>query len=529
MTALNNLYVKELLVKTDIKFSGIGETVKTHLESDSKHRVINDLGDSLTELWSSTKIVTDLGLKLDASNFNVPFGYAALDASGLLPNILVPPITLTKPIVYADLVERDNDVGNVEPGDVAIVIGVGKTYMYAGIGMGYVELISTGSIATINGKSGGSVMLYTNDIPEHIDLYYTEARVSANIDLVSNTNRILSIEPWYESTSSEVCTEVFPSNITEIASASQNTSFTPIAGTYRVTFNAQFELTKGGTVVSRCPAAITNLIDQLDLLTYTAHAAGYGAGEVLLPGNYYIAGATTHTGILEFDAKGNPNATFVISGGAAHAIEIGASTVLSNGAQACNIIYHIVGALSAGAGVTIIGTFVGEAAVGIGVDCILDGRLFTTNGAITTSDVMALPTSDTFAFDLGVASQFVLFSILGNITNPVPGTHPSIINSGIVACGDGTVLGFPPYDGIYVTDPDTTPALRIMFGIYNGETISPSSLTYVENTVPGKYYSVSIATSIISTGDPISARIGVDSDKGSAIVTNRTLFARKLT
>jgi hypothetical protein len=528
MSKIKQLYVQNINISNDITFSGVVETIKEHVESDSKHTIINDSSNSATELWSSSKITADLGLKLDVSNFNQPFGYAALDTNGLLPNTLVPPITLTKPIVYANIAARDADVGNVEAGDVAIVMDVQKTYMYAGAGAGYTELLATGSIATINGKSGGSVMIYTSDIPEVTNLYYTEARVSANADLVSNSNRISVVETYYESSSSEICDEVVPSTVSEINSLSQGTSFTPSAGTYRCTFNAQFELTKGGSAVSKCPDAINATIVELDALTYTAHAAAYGAGEVLFAGNYYIAGATTHTGVLEFDAQGDPDATWVISGGAAHDIAVGSSLVLTDGAQSCNIFYRVVGAFSVGTGVTIRGSYYCNAAIGIGVNCILDGRLFTTAGAITTSDTMGLPVGDAFAFDLGVASQFVLFDTLGDITNPTPAANPSNITSGIVACGAGTVLGFPPYDGIYTVDPETNPTIRIVFGIYEGAVLSPSSLTYVENTIPGKYYSVSMATTIVSTGALISARVGVDSVKGSVIVTNRTLFARRL-
>jgi hypothetical protein len=526
MSSIKSLYVDNAKVSGDISFNGVAETVKTHVGLETKHRLINDASNSVTELLSSSKILSEMSLKLDVSNFNQPFGYAALDAAGYLPNTLVPPIALTKPIVYSSIAARDADVANVQAGDVAIVIDVGKTYMYTG--NAYTEMISTGSIATINGKTGGSVMIYTSDIPEVTNLYYTEARVSANTDLVSNTDRIATLETWYESASSETCTEVVPSSISEITSVSQGTSFTPSTGTYRVTFNAQFEITSGGSAVSKAPAAIQSLIDQLDLLTYTAHAAAYGAGEVLLAGNYYLAGACTQTGVLEFDAQNDADATFVINTGAAYSVAVGSTYVLSNGAKSSNIIYRVVGALSFGANINIFGTYVGSAAVGVGVNCVLEGRLFTTVGAITTTDTMGLPPDDTYAFDLGAAAQFVLFDVLGDITNPTPAVNPSVITSGAVACGTGSVLGFPPYDGAYTVDPETTPTVRIRFGIYNGSVISPSSLTYVENIILGKYYSVSAATTIVSTGDLISAKVSVDSAKGGVIVTNRTLFASKL-
>jgi hypothetical protein len=530
MSVFKKINATFINVSDDIKFLNTIETVNSHIINTNKHRTIDDVSILTTDLWSADKINSSLNLKEDLTNKNIANGYVGLTAATLIPNNLLPPLAITKPIVYDSIALRDADVANVDEGDVAIVIDVNKSYIYSG--SVYIELISSGSVSSVNGMSGGAILLTTEDIPEVTNLYYTETRVSANLDLIDNTNRIITLEndttgTWYESSSTEICDEVFPSSIVEISSASQDTSFTPISGTYRVTFNAQFELTKGGTLASRCPGAINNLKDQINALTFTAHAVGYGS-ETLFAGNYYAAGATTHTGVLTFDAQGDSDATFVIKCGAAHAIATLASTVLLNGAKAANVFYYVIGALSAGANTTVVGTYVGDAAVGIGDNCVLDGRLFTTSGAITTGNIMGLPAGDAYSFDLGVAAQFVLFNILGNITNPTPVANPSIINSGLIACGSGTVSGFAPYDGVYTIDPETTPTLRIVFGIYNGEILSPSSLTYKESKIIGKYCTVNMATTIVNTGELISARIGVDSIKGSAIVTNRTLFGSKL-
>jgi hypothetical protein len=451
---------------------------------------------------------------------------------GVIPNAYLPPVSLTKPTVYTNIASRDADESNLQEGDVSIVIDVQKSYIYFGtynVDGAYIELVATGTITCINGLCGAVISIDTSNIPEAINLYYTEARVSANADLISNSNRITSLETYYESASSETCDEVFPvDGIVEINSLSQGTSFTPVAGTYRLTFDAQFELTKGGTVISRAPDALISLIDQLEALTYTARVLpDYGNGETLLAGNYHLAGATTHTGVLNFDAKGNEDAVFVISCGAAHTAGVGSSTVLLNDARACNIFYVVVGALSFGTGSTIRGTYAGKAAVSVGVGSSLDGRLFTIAGAVTTGNVMALPVNETKAFDLGVISQFVLFDTFGDITNPAVATNPSIINSGLVACGNGTVLGFPPYDATYTYTALGNPTLRVGFGIYNGGVLV-GVVKYLENTIPSRYYSISLAKTVISTGLPISARISVDSLDGSIIITDRTLFARKI-
>jgi hypothetical protein len=527
MSTVKKLYCSDVLVSSDITFVGVGETLKTHINDTSKHSILNDASTSLSSLWSSTKIDNLINLTESLSNKSAANGYAGLDANSLIPNILIPPLAITKPIVYADIATRDADVANVEMGDVAIILDIEKTYIYNGAS--YTELLSSGCcVSSVNGKTGSVISLDTSDIPEIANLYYTEARVSANVDVVNNSTSLSSLTTWYESTSQETCSEILPGVVTEITSASQGTSVTPISGTYRCAFNSQFELTNGGDPNSRCPAAIEKIITQIKALSTVAHAAAYGLGEILLPGNYYIAAATTHNGVLEFDALGDPDALFVLTGGAAHSIAVGASFVLSNGAKASNILWYAVGAISCGVDVTIRGTFIGDAAIGIGSGCTLDGRLFTTNGAITTGNVMGLPADDTFGFDLGVASQFVMFSIIGDITNPLPGSNPAIINSGQIGCGTGTVTGFSPYDGAYTVPPEETPYFRIGFGIYSGEILAPASLMYVENTIVGKYYSVACVCNIVSTGDIISVRAFIDTEKGGVIVTNRTLYVDKI-
>jgi hypothetical protein len=294
--------------------SDVNGTVNTHINDLSVHRIINDLSVSVTELLSASKIISLANLKEDLSNKNAPSGYAGLTGSGMIPNNLLPPLAITKPALYISIAARDADIANAQEGDVAIVTDVQKSYIYSGVA--YIELVTTGSIASINGLVGAAIQINTEHVPEITNLYYTEARVSANTDVVDNTNRIVELENkqavWYESSSSEICTEVFPSDVTEISSISQGTSFTPIiAGTYRVTFTAQFEMTKGIKINIRTTTAIISLKAQLNALTYTTHVVGYGS-ETLYAGNYYHAGATTHTGILTFDAQDDPNESFVI-------------------------------------------------------------------------------------------------------------------------------------------------------------------------------------------------------------------------
>jgi hypothetical protein len=154
-------------------------------------------GDIMTGKLTTTTVGTTNHNDVDAelttiANFiatkGVPNGLCPLNANSVIDNVFIPPLAITKPIVYASIAARDADVANVEMGDVAIVTDVNKSYIYGS--SSYVELITTGSISSINGKSGGSITIDTDEITEVGDSrYYTAARDALKAD-VSSLNSI---------------------------------------------------------------------------------------------------------------------------------------------------------------------------------------------------------------------------------------------------------------------------------------------------------------------------------------------------
>lgn len=124
-------------------------------------------------------------------------------------------------------------------------------------------------------------------------------------------------------------------------------------------------------------------------VTNSTHANAFGA-ETLFAGVYAVAGAGSVGGTLVLDAQGNVNAVFIFKIGGA--FTTGASSVISliNGASACNVYWVAEGAISLAASTIMKGTMIANnAANSMGASCTLEGRMFSTTGALSTTSVTA--------------------------------------------------------------------------------------------------------------------------------------------
>jgi hypothetical protein len=122
--------------------------------------------------------------------------------------------------------------------------------------------------------------------------------------------------------------------------------------------------------------------------TNSSHSAGFGAGEVLLPGVYSIPSAATMGGTLTLDGQNNAESLFVIKITGALALAASTNMALINGATAENVLLVVDGALAIGANSNFKGTLICQAgAIAIGDGSTVEGRLFTIAGAITLSNV----------------------------------------------------------------------------------------------------------------------------------------------
>lgn len=132
---------------------------------------------------------------------------------------------------------------------------------------------------------------------------------------------------------------------------------------------------------------LTALPKDIELL----YPAQFGSDLVLTPHTYLLNAATVLTGAVYLNAQDNPNAVFVIKINGALSTSTHAKVVLMNGAQAKNVYWKVNGAVLLGDYTEFKGTIVtNNGALNLATGTILNGRAFSTAGAIETVAIAAL-------------------------------------------------------------------------------------------------------------------------------------------
>ena len=106
------------------------------------------------------------------------------------------------------------------------------------------------------------------------------------------------------------------------------------------------------------------------------------SGQTFLRGRHKIGMATTVDGTLTFDAQNNANSVFIVHIVGALSIHSNVTMVLANGAKAANIFWVVDGAVELLTNTVSKGTFIGGGIMDVLAGSSLDGRIFTTAGAI---------------------------------------------------------------------------------------------------------------------------------------------------
>jgi hypothetical protein len=215
----------------------------------------------------------------------------------------------------------------------------------------------------------------------------------------------------------------------------------------------------------QCSVDLASTCTQINASTTTAgHGAVLGNAEVLTAGVYSIAAAGSAAGTLSLDAVGNPNALFIFKIGGAFTTGAATKVVLMNGALACNVFWKVEGAVALAAGTVMKGTLIANnAAASMAAGCMLEGRLFSTAGAIAIDGALAyLPlgcgsptlTGPTLPA-LASTECYALFSSNGAVTNT------AVTNvTGDVGTNIGLTSGFTASNviGTIHTNPDANTA-----------------------------------------------------------------------
>lgn len=234
-----------------------------------------------------------------------------------------------------------------------------------------------------------------------------------------------------------------------------------------------------------CAADLSTAYNQLNTTAATAaHAAILGNAEILTAGVYSIAAAGSAAATLSLDAQGNPNAVFIFKIGGAFTTAAATQVHLINGALACNVFWKVEGAIGLAAGTVMKGTLIANnAAASMAAGCKLEGRLFSTFGAVAidqalvylplgcTTPSLTGPTSPSLA----TAACYALFSSNGAVTNT------ALTNvTGDIGTNVGVTSGFtaPNVIGTIHTNPDVSTATCVndLLAAYNYLNALPSDI-----------------------------------------------------
>lgn len=138
---------------------------------------------------------------------------------------------------------------------------------------------------------------------------------------------------------------------------------------------------------------LLNLYTYLNALTTDIellYPAQFGNKLVLTPHTYLLNAATTFIDTLFLNAEGNTNAIFVMKINGALTTGTYAVVALTNGTKASNVFWKVEGAVNINDYSVFKGTIISNnGAVNLNTGVMLDGRAFTTTGALSTASITA--------------------------------------------------------------------------------------------------------------------------------------------
>ena len=321
-------------------------------------------------------------------------------------------------------------------------------------------------------------------------------------------------------------------------------SLKPPAGIYAVSFNSQITnatetiTSTENTSIGTAPGVIDLQLAYNHLIaipaTNSSHVPAMGGGETLFPGVYLFPAAASIAAVLNLDAQGNSDAVFIFKIGGAFTVGAVSSIVLKNGALARNVFFVSEGAISVGATCIMKGTYIAHAgALAFNAGSSLEGRFFTIAGAITFGPAIAVVPPGVSPINLGVLSNFAIFTSAGAVTNTAIsnikgniGTNLGAITGLEISTVDGTVYT-PDTTVVYVPPTQTigTSNVLVTFSIYqNGVLVPNSERTIVSSTNINSVFLNAMAS--VAAGQAIDVRWKIDT--GKVTIGNRILTLIKV-
>ncbi|HET6512185.1 MAG TPA: ice-binding family protein, partial [Candidatus Kapabacteria bacterium] len=225
----------------------------------------------------------------------------------------------------------------------------------------------------------------------------------------------------------------------------------------------------------------------------TAISVTMGNGQIFTPRTYCAGPASTITGTIIFDAKGDQNAVFVVKVGGALNAAAATQISLINGASAANIYWIVNGAVSILDNSTFYGTIIANGAIHLYDNTTLQGRMLAVVGAITmASNLITVPAGGSTTPNITIVTPETGDSVMAETQNyQIVWTGNSITNAKtieystnggatwtLIANIDSTSMNYawdvPAIASnsvvIRVTDANGLTDMSGVFTIYNGST-----------------------------------------------------------
>lgn len=302
----------------------------------------------------------------------------------------------------------------------------------------------------------------------------------------------------------------------------------PKAGKYLVNFSCQYInnsiLPPPSSIVDtqQCLADLFSVYNVLHEFTPTSNHGnninfgGISLPEVITPGKYALNSAIAVAGFLTLDAGGDDNAIFIFEANGAINISAGTQIILTGGAQSCNVFWVGEGAVNVGADAIVVGTLLSHGfAVAVGAQTSLDGRMFSTEGAIAFGPGIATcPLELSTTFNLASLSTFVAFTGLGAINNT--GTPSTSIYNGDIASNSGATLSLlnATVNGTIYESGSTSTSIPFLmttanFSIYQNGVLMPESVRTITSKVSS--FNISLqAIASVAEGEAIEIKWKID-------------------
>jgi hypothetical protein len=227
---------------------------------------------------------------------------------------------------------------------------------------------------------------------------------------------------------------------------------------------------------------VDSSIIKLSSRTFISLANAEIGGSVLYPQYYERNSAATLTGDIILDGAYLSGGVWIIKINGAFTTAINSNVILRNGAEAKNIFWIVDGAHTLGTDSTFQGVLFGKAAVNLGTNSDMTGRVYTSGGLITVNSGanISTVTPDTSGLlSLDLLSEYMIFNSNGNITRG--GT--TLTNASKILTRNGIISNFgAPYDGTYIGAPYVSQVWADIM-MYNDNVITPEASRCVQDPI----------------------------------------------